>query len=171
MDTILNYFFVISSNHQVPTSNHTFRLPAVRVTLLPPSSSSFRQLQLFQWIDHNVFVTSYSPATRTIHSVGQRPRRPARQRHAVLPPSTMGASSVCTLNSPPRLPSLQPWFISGGMTPPSYFWGKMAAPNIRLAGFSASAPAQLAWVSRYASSNFRPWVKGTKEGEKKRLNS
>ena len=109
MDTILNYFFVISSNHQVPTSNHTFRLPAVRVTLLPPSSSSFRQLQLFQWIDHNVFVTSYSPATRTIHSVGQRPRRPARQRHAVLPPSTMGASSVCTLNSPPRLPSLQPW--------------------------------------------------------------
>ena len=42
-----------------------FRLPAVRVTLLPPSSSSFRQLQLFQWIDHNVFVTSYSPATRT----------------------------------------------------------------------------------------------------------
>ena len=45
--------------------NHTFRLPAVRVTLLPPSSSSFRQLQLFQWIDHNVFVTSYSPATRT----------------------------------------------------------------------------------------------------------
>ena len=65
MDTILNYFFVISSNHQVPTSNHTFRLPAVRVTLLPPSSSSFRQLQLFQWIDHNVFVTSYSPATRT----------------------------------------------------------------------------------------------------------
>ena len=67
--------------------NHTFLLPAVRVTLLPPSSSSFRQLQLFQWIDHNVFVTSYSPATRTIHSVGQRPRRPARQRHAVLPPS------------------------------------------------------------------------------------
>ena len=45
--------------------NHTFLLPAVRVTLLPPSSSSFRQLQLFQWIDHNVFVTSYSPATRT----------------------------------------------------------------------------------------------------------
>ena len=86
--------------------NHTFLLPAVRVTLLPPSSSSFRQLQLFQWIDHNVFVTSYSPATRTIHSVGQRPRRPARQRHAVLPPSTMGASSVCTLNSPPRLPCL-----------------------------------------------------------------
>ena len=101
--------------------NHTFLLPAVRVTLLPPSSSSFRQLQLFQWIDHNVFVTSYSPATRTIHSAGQRPRRPARQRHAVLPPSTMGASSACTLNSPPRLPSLQPWFISGGMTLPSYF--------------------------------------------------
>ena len=97
------------------------RLPAVRITRLPPSSSSIRQLQLFQWIDHNFFVTSYSPATRTIHSVGQRPRRPARQRHAVLPPSTMGASSVCTLNSPPRLPSLQPWFISGGMTPPSYF--------------------------------------------------
>ena len=41
------------------------RLPAVRITRLPPSSSSFRQLQLFQWIDHNVFVTSYSPATRT----------------------------------------------------------------------------------------------------------
>ena len=101
--------------------NHTFLLPAVRVTLLPPSSSSFRQLQLFQWIDHNVFVTSYSPATRTIHSVGQRPRRPARQRHAVLPPSTMGASSACTLNSPPRLPSLQPWFISGGRPLPSYF--------------------------------------------------
>ena len=82
------------------------RLPAVRITRLPPSSSPIRQLQLFQWIDHNVFVTSYSPATRTIHSVGQRPRRPARQRHAVLPPSTMGASSVCTLNSPPRLPCL-----------------------------------------------------------------
>ena len=46
-------------------TNRTFLLPAVRVTLLPPSSSSFRQLQLFQWIDHNVFVTSYSPATRT----------------------------------------------------------------------------------------------------------
>ena len=71
--------------------------------------------------------TSTSPMDRPhrlfhlIHSVGQRPRRPARQRHAVLPPSTMGASSVCTLNPPPRLPSPQPWFISGGMTPPSYF--------------------------------------------------
>ena len=104
------------------------RLPAVRITRLPPSSSSIRQLQLFQWIDHNVFVTSYSPATRTIHSVGQRPRRPARQRHAVLPPSRG-----------PRHKSIShPW----------------------LAGFPASAPAQLpwvpAWVSRYASTNVRP---------------
>ena len=70
-------------------------------------------------------LSALSPPPSTvpslIHSVGQRPRRPARQRHAVLPPSTMGASSVCTLNPPPRLPSPQPWFTSGGRLLPSYF--------------------------------------------------
>ena len=38
------------------------RLPAVRITRLPPSSSSFRQLQLFQWTDHTVFFTSFTPS-------------------------------------------------------------------------------------------------------------
>ena len=69
-----------------------------------------------------------------IHSAGQRPRRPARQRHAVLPPSRG-----------PRHKSIShPWCVL----------------STRLPAFPASAPAQLAWVpawiSRYASSNFRP---------------
>ena len=38
------------------------RLPAVRITRLPPSSPSFRQLQLFQWTDHTVFFTSFTPS-------------------------------------------------------------------------------------------------------------
>ena len=67
--------------------------PSPPFFLLLPSTSTFPMDR-----PHRLF--------HLIHSVGQRPRRPARQRHAVLPPSTMGASSVCTLNSPPRLPCL-----------------------------------------------------------------
>jgi len=104
------------------------RLPAVRITRLPPSSSSIRQLQLFQWIDHNFFVTSYSPATRTIHSVGQRPRRPARQRPRCfhLPP---WGPLRCVLST--RLPAFP-----------------ASAP--------AQLPWVPAWVARYASTNVRP---------------
>ena len=57
------------------------RLPAVRITRLPPSSSSIRQLQLFQWTDHTVFFTSFTPS---VNAPGDQRGRGTRCFH--LPP-------------------------------------------------------------------------------------
>ena len=100
IDTILPPLlpFVIPSNHQVPTSNHTFLLPAVRVTLLPPSSSSFSQLQLLQWTDHTVFFTSFTPSVNAPGDQQAEARGASTFHHGGL----FGVYSQ--LASPPSLP-------------------------------------------------------------------
>ena len=86
--------------------NHTFLLPAVRVTLLPPSSSSFRQLQLFQWTDHTVFFTSFTPS---VNAPGDQRGRGTRCFH--LPP---WGPLRCVLSTrlpafPASAPAQLPW--------------------------------------------------------------
>ena len=69
------------------------RLPAVRITRLPPSSSSIRQLQLFQWTDHTVFFTSFTPS---VNAPGDQRGRGTRCFHLPGAPDTRPPSTtVC----------------------------------------------------------------------------
>ena len=82
------------------------RLPAVRITRLPPSSPSFRQLQLFQWTDHTVFFTSFTPS---VNAPGDQRGRGTRCFH--LPP---WGPLRCVLSTrlpafPASAPAQLPW--------------------------------------------------------------